>query len=214
MKSSSPPPTCRRCGLCCRKGGPALHLEDLPLAVSGVVPHSALVTLRQGETVRDNVTGRLVTLHREMVRIRAFGASPVCPFFREPGDCLIHDHSPAECRALYCAAPQALMEMYQKDRATRRDLIPLASPQWELVQIHEERCPAGEAIRLCLAARNDPAAAADLAEMVRFDAAFRELCVEKAALTPDELELYFGRPLAEVIMPFERKRAMTNAMSD
>jgi len=214
LKIPSSPPTCRRCGVCCRKGGPALHLEDLPLAISGVVPRSALVTLRQGETARDNVTGRLVTLPREMVRIRASGKSPVCPFFREPGDCLIHDHSPAECRALFCAAPDALMAMYETERMTRRDLISQASPLWELAQIHEERCPAGEAIRLCLAARGDPAAAVALAEMVRFDAAFRELCVEKAAIAPDELELYFGRPLAEIIKPFERKRAMTNAMSD
>jgi hypothetical protein len=38
--------------------------------------------------------------------------------------------------------------------------------------------------------------------------------VEKAALAPDELELYFGRPLAEIIKPFERKRAMPFAAED
>ncbi|KUG28116.1 hypothetical protein ASZ90_002011 [hydrocarbon metagenome] len=174
--------------------------------MSGVVPRSALVTLRQGETVHDNVTGRLTTLSREMIRVAAPGAGPACPFFREPGDCLIHGQSPAECRALFCDAPQALVAMYRENRAARRDLIPEASPVRELVRLHEERCPAGEAIRLCLAARTDAAAAAVLAEMVRFDAAFRELCLEKAAVSPGELEFFFGRPLSVVLGPFQRKR--------
>ncbi len=214
LNSSSHPPTCRRCGVCCRKGGPGLHLEDLPLVRSGIVPRAVLVTLRQGETVHDNVTGRLMTLSRELVRIAGSHASPACPFFREPGDCLIHGQSPAECRALFCAAPQALMAMYQENRMARRDLIPQASPHWELVQIHEQRCPAGEAIRLCLSAPGDPGAAAALAEMLRFDAAFRELCVEKAAMAPGELGLFFGRPLAEIMEPFARKRVMSRVAKD
>lgn len=204
MNLESPPPVCRRCGECCRRGGPGLHLDDIPLVVSGVVPRAVLVTLRQGETVHDNVTGRLATLSREMVRIIAPGTDPACPFFREPGDCLIHVQSPAECRALFCDAPQALMAMYRENRVARRDLIPEASPARELVRLHEERCPAGEGIRLCLAVRTDSAASAALAEMVRFDAAFRELCLEKGAVLPGELEFFFGRPLSVVLGPFRR----------
>jgi hypothetical protein len=29
---------CRRCGTCCRKGGPALHREDRHLVVDGLIP--------------------------------------------------------------------------------------------------------------------------------------------------------------------------------
>lgn len=214
MDISSHPPVCRRCGVCCRKGGPGLHLEDLPLVRSGIVPRAVLVTLRQGETVHDNVTGRLMTLSRELVRIAGSHASPACPFFREPGDCLIHGQSPAECRALFCAAPQALMAMYRENRLTRRDLIPDPGPVWELVRHHEARCPAGEALRLCLAAPGDPGAATALAEMLRFDAAFRELCVEKAAMAPGELDFFFGRPLAEVMEPFARTCVLPRAATD
>jgi Fe-S-cluster containining protein len=207
LHEDTPPPVCRRCGECCRKGGPGLHHADLPLIRSGRTPLSALVTLRRGETVRDNVSGRLETLGTEMIRVGASGDEPTCPFFREPGQCLIHDQSPAECRALFCSAPDGLAAMYRLDRITRADLIPAGSPIRELMTVHEARCPAGEAIRLTLAARGDGAAAAALSEMLRFDAAFRELCVEKAALAPDELALYFGRPLSLVVQPFVRGRA-------
>ena len=201
------PPACRRCGECCRKGGPGLHHADIPLVQSGRTPLSALITLRRGETVRDNVSGRLETLGTEMVRVGGVGDEPTCPFFREPGQCLIHDHSPAECRALFCTAPDGLAAMYRRDRIVRTDLIPAGSPVRELMAVHEARCPAGEAIRLTLAARGDGAAAAALSEMLRFDAAFRELCVEKAALPADELAFYFGRPLSLVVQPFARGRA-------
>jgi Fe-S-cluster containining protein len=207
LHDDGPPAACRRCGECCRKGGPALHRDDIPLVVSGRVPRAALITLRRGETVLDNVSGRLETLGTEMVRVGPTGTGPSCPFFREPGECLIHDRSPAECRTLFCEAPQGLMAMYRLDRIERTDLIPAASPARELVAAHEARCPAGEAVRLALAARGDAAAAADLSEMLRFDAAFRELCLEKAALPADELAFYFGRPLSLVVQPFVRGRA-------
>ena len=98
------------------------------------------------------------------------------------------------------------MAMYRLDRIGRADLIPAASPARELVAVHEARCPAGEAVRLSLAARGDAAAAAELSEMLRFDAAYRELCLEKAAIPAGELAFYFGRPLSLVIEPFVRGR--------
>lgn len=61
---------CRRCGTCCEKGGPSLHLADKPLVVDGQIPARCLFTLRKGERVRDNVAGTLVPLEREIVKIR------------------------------------------------------------------------------------------------------------------------------------------------
>lgn len=179
-----------------------MHLEDAVLVVSGILPLASLLTLRRGETVLDNVSGRLETLVAEMVRVRPGPDGRACPFFREPGECLIHEHRPSECRALFCTNPTALTAMYAKNRLTRRDLIPSGTPLAELAAVHEERCPAGEAVRLALASRGDADAAARLAEMVRFDAAFRELAVSRAAVPPDTLEFSFGRPLETVVAPF------------
>ncbi len=195
-------PICRRCGECCRKGGPGLHLDDAPLVASGVLPPSALLTLRRGETVRDNVSGRVETLAAEMVRVRPGLDGQVCPFFHEPGECLIHDRRPTECRVLFCEAPETLAAMYRENRLTRQDLAGPGSLFGELADVHEARCPAGEAIRLALAARTDPEMAARLAEMIRFDQAFRELAVSRAGLAADALELYFGRRLEVIVAPF------------
>ncbi|MFZ5811941.1 MAG: YkgJ family cysteine cluster protein [Thermodesulfobacteriota bacterium] len=179
-----------------------MHLDDACLVVSGILPLASLLTLRRGETVLDNVSGRFETLAAEMVRVRPGPDGHGCPFFREPGECLIHDHRPSECRALFCEYSEELTGMYRKNRLTRQDLTGPGTPLRELVNVHEARCPAGEAIRLALASRGDADAAARLAEMVRFDAAFRELAVSRAAVPPDTLEFSFGRPLETVVAPF------------
>ena len=62
--------SCKRCGQCCRLGGPVLHRDDLSLLdrfdapAKGTVPFGMadLVTLRTGELVRDDVIGTLTPL--------------------------------------------------------------------------------------------------------------------------------------------------------
>jgi hypothetical protein len=57
MSPAAARPVCRRCGRCCRLGGPALHTADLPLILQGRLTPAELVTLRRGEGVTDNVAG-------------------------------------------------------------------------------------------------------------------------------------------------------------
>lgn len=181
--------TCARCGKCCRKGGPLLHLEDMPLAAEGHVPLSALTTLRRGEAVHDPVAGRVLPLEREAVKLTGTGerGSPWrCVFHRDDGTCGIHAHRPAQCRALFCADPRALAALYTARRATRADVLahaPHAGAHWmDLLTAHEEHLNA----------------LADPREARRFDAAFRDLCVERAGLDPRILPFLLGRPLADV----------------
>ena len=65
--------SCRRCGQCCDKGGPALHLEDLHLVRSGTLDLDSLVTLRAGEPVLDQPKGRVASLERELVKVARRG---------------------------------------------------------------------------------------------------------------------------------------------
>jgi hypothetical protein len=67
--SADTPAACRRCGRCCRLGGPALHAADLPLLRSGRLALADLVTLRRGEGVTDNVTGRVGPTPAELVKL-------------------------------------------------------------------------------------------------------------------------------------------------
>ena len=69
--------SCKRCGQCCRLGGPVLHRDDLSLLdrldapAKGTVPFGMadLVTLRTGELVRDDVIGTLTPLESECVKL-------------------------------------------------------------------------------------------------------------------------------------------------
>lgn len=205
MPPNQSPPTCRRCGTCCRKGGPGLHAEDRPLVARGILPRVRLVTLRAGEPVFDNVAGRLETLSEEMVKIRDLDSGG-CPYLGPDAACLIHDQRPMECRLLFCEAPEELMARYADMRLTRRDCVNPAGGLFELIRHHEERCPAAKAAVLAReAAKGDLDARAAVEELARFDAAYRELLIERAGLDPLELPFYLGRPLSEILRPILRR---------
>ena len=105
--------SCKRCGQCCRLGGPVLHRDDLSLLdrldapAKGTVPFGMadLVTLRTGELVRDDVIGTLTPLESECVKLApARGRTDwECRFLvRMPGavpgrdaGCGIYDRRPA-----------------------------------------------------------------------------------------------------------------------
>ena len=60
---------CRQCGTCCRKGGPALHVEDSYLLEEGIIQLQDLVTFRAGELVRDTSNNGVVPLPAEIATL-------------------------------------------------------------------------------------------------------------------------------------------------
>ena len=211
MKKISPP-SCRRCGTCCKKGGPALHSDDLDLLASGRLARGHLVTLRRGETVRENVAGGLAALEREMVKIGNCGPDWTCRLY-QPGRqaCLLHPHRPAECRALFCDAPEGLQALYARDRLTRADIVAASGALWELITFHDQAFPAGEACALARqAATGDQEALARLADLIDRERAFRAAFLERTRpglADPAELDFYFGRSLAMLASAFGLKPA-------
>lgn len=203
--------------------------EDADLVLSGVLPLSALVCLRQGEWARhDGSRGTtalavpgpdsLAPLAREMLKIAGTGVDPhpwQCPCLRENDGqtaCAVHDHRPLQCRLLFCDAPQAVEDLLTTgDFLSRAALFGRLAPSepraalWnELAQAHDEACPAADYLNLCaaLASCADVAAVRrDLARMERHDDAFRQLCLERGALEPDLLPLVLGRPLRVLPRP-------------
>lgn len=84
----------------------------------------------------------------------------------------------------------------------------------ELAGAHDEACPAGKALALAsalgfrprlapaqapLAEEDREAARAELAELVRYDAAFRELCATRGRVPARVLPFLLGRPLAALL---------------
>lgn len=197
-------PVCRRCGQCCRKGGPALHREDLPLVRSGAIPRERLFTLRAGEMVHENVAGGVVRLEIEIVRLAGDGNSPACSFCDgKAGTCLIHADRPAECRALFCEDTSAIEAMYRERRLTRADILDQGGALWELVTFHEATFPAAAAVELARrAASGRRDAVESLRELIRAEENFRNTFREKTGISPGELDFCFGRSLGRVCAPF------------
>jgi Fe-S-cluster containining protein len=195
-------PACRRCGLCCQKGGPALHHADLPLLAGGALGRADLFTIRRGETVSDNVAGTLIALEAEIVKIASAGQGFACRFHDSAaGACSIHETRPTECRALFCEDTRAIEELYAVGRLVRADLIEPSGGLFELVLFHDASFPAGTAMELARRAAGSAGALGALRELARAEAAFRRAFLERTGLAEPELDFYFGRSLARICAP-------------
>lgn len=200
MSRPAPKPACRRCGRCCRLGGPALHAADLHLVRAGRIGPESLVTLRRGQGVTDNVAGTVGPSPRELVKLRPAPGGRACLFYRDPPACSIHDASPLECRVLFCDDPTALAALYDKDRLTRADLLDPDSPLAALCAQHEAETDLIRLAGLCRrAAAGDDAAREQALAMARFDTACRERLPERLGIAPDTLPFYLGQPLAQAL---------------
>ncbi|WP_243438597.1 YkgJ family cysteine cluster protein [Fundidesulfovibrio soli] len=216
MSTPKSPPECLRCGACCLRGGPALHLEDLPLIAAGTLTRAHLVTLRAGEPAFDNVAQVMTTLHSELVKVawnpHEPGVQPganafACRFYAPEGSaCLIHETRPAECRALYCQDTAAIEALYARDRLTRAHIVDTRGSLWEVVSFHEESFPAATTTALArAAAHGDRIAARELEALTEAERRFREAFAARTALPQQELDFYFGRSLAQLCIPFAVK---------
>lgn len=199
---------CRRCGTCCRKGGPALHIEDQHLVDSGKIPLKQLLTLRQGEPAYDNVSDRIAPAVTDIIRLTAIpGRSSECPFYiaKEKG-CGIYSDRPVECNALKCWDITEIKAVYNTRRLTRRHLLAKVDGLWDLVENHQQRCDYGHVAELATRIRcqpDDQGSQAELLELIRYDQSIRDITVERSKMDPGILEFLFGRPLSFTIKLFQ-----------
>ncbi|MFH1885151.1 MAG: YkgJ family cysteine cluster protein [Pseudomonadota bacterium] len=201
METNPKTPVCKRCGQCCRAGGPGLHVPDLDLIGRGVLPWRFLVTLRRGERVEDNVAGRVAALDAEMVKIRGRAGGGVCILFDEwTRACRIHEDRPTECRALFCEDDRALREIYQTDRITRWDLLGDHPDLLRRVKEHEARCSWELLDRLVSDWDRDPGVEEEIRDRVDYDEALRDGLVREFTVDPRDTWFLLGRPLAEGLL--------------
>lgn len=198
-----PATICQRCGTCCRKGGPALHIDDLDLLAH--IPMSDLVCLRKGEPVFDPRADSLLPLKSELLKIRGKGSGWECVYFA-PGDksCTVYGHRPLECRSLSCSDTCGIFEVMGRAPLTREDVIPKESALWACIVEHEHGFPVDRAFQL---ARQHDAAhpiSEDLDDMIRRELAFRQVLAERVQTADEALWAYFGRPLWMVLVPLSR----------
>ena len=196
---------CKRCGTCCKKGGPSFHHADKALIEAGVIPSRCLYTIRKGEMAYDNVRQCLEPVRSDIIKIKGKGDSWTCLFFDEAQDaCSIYESRPIECRALKCWDTAELEALYARKRLKRKDLIADIEGLWDLIKDHQERCNYDTIHALVKAINSDRAGDSrqKLAELIQFDIEIRKLVVSRGGLDADMLDFLFGRPLHRTLMNF------------
>ena len=199
---------CRRCGTCCKKGGPSFHQEDKALIEKGVIHSKYLYTIRKGEMAYDNVKKCLEPVSSDVIKIKGKGESWTCILFDEgQNECTIYEDRPIECRALKCWDTKALEDLYGRKRLKREDLIADIEGLWGLIKDHQERCNYQTIQKLVKEINSGIGGKArqKLAEIIQFDTEIRKLVLSQGGLDMDMLDFLFGRPLKQTLKNFGLK---------
>ena len=196
---------CRRCGTCCKKGGPSLHVEDMHLVKKGIIPLKNLFTIRAGEPANDNIKGSIQPAATDIIKIKGQGNSLVCKFFDyKKSICKIYESRPVECRVLKCWNTSEIERIYSKNRLIRKDLIANIDGLWDLVEDHQKQC-SYEIIKSFISTHNRDKktdSIKSVIEIINYDKQIRQLIIERGGLDTGILNFLFGRPLTETIRMF------------
>jgi Fe-S-cluster containining protein len=195
--------SCVRCGICCVKGGPTLHHEDKKVLLSGRVGHEHLVTIKDGETVYNPVSGRSEPSPREMIKVRCKGKDWTCFFYDAKNhSCSIYGERFMECRLLKCWDPSDLISVIGKNTIVRADIINRGDQIMSVIETHDRECSCREFEELVSAVirgKKEAGARAKLGELIRRDASIRTYAISELGLK-SEFELFiFGRRLSELL---------------
>lgn len=197
--------SCRCCGTCCKKGGPAIHGEDRLLVEKGIIQIRYLYTIRKGELVHDPIRGAVLPVTAEVIKIKSGAGGSICTFYDDrKARCRIYTDRPLECRLLKCWDTAAIEGVYEQNRLSRENLLKDVVGLRELVADHERRCSYNRVGNLIsrLKRGHKKQLADDLSEIINFDNQLRQLVIEKGRVEPNMLDFLFGRPLAITIGMF------------
>ncbi len=192
--------TCQRCGECCRKGGPALHSEDLTLVKNNKLPINMLVTLRRGELAYNPMSNSLKPTVVELVKIKGAAGKWNCYYYQDDVGCTIYTTRPLSCRVLKCWETQPLLDLVEKDTLTRFDILEKDDPIYTIIEEHERHCPLPDFEALVEEISDTTCKRKkDLEQLVNLDLQIRSKSVKEFGLSLDQELFYFGRPLFQLL---------------
>ena len=198
---------CIRCGECCKKSSPTLHIQDLPLIEQSFIKTSSLFTIRKGELVRDNINDELLSGPHEMIKIRTMnGKRDGCLFYDEVGKaCSIYKERPVQCSALKCWDTTDFMKIFKSTNLKRKDII-RDGLLLGLIEAHERRCSYLKLEKYVRQIESEGEKAVEkIIDALKFDFQLRPFISEKAGIDPVEMDFIFGRPLIRTIIMFGLK---------
>lgn len=190
---------CRRCGLCCRKGGPALHHDDRWLLEE--LGLTSMVCLRPGEPAYDPRFEGVRFLQDELIKIRGKDEGWECLHFDSASSgCSIYHCRPTECRALSCSHVQPVLDVINTPTLSRKDYVTEGSALWECICEHEKRFPVSRALEMAQNAAGIVPPRLDVE--LRAEVAFRRILARHVKASDQDLWAYLGRPLWLVLRPY------------
>jgi len=196
--------SCQQCGICCTKGGAALHSEDLRLLQDRKILRSDCITLRKGEFAHNPVTEKIEAISTDIIKLRGTGGEWVCCYFdSNKNSCGIYENRPVACRTLKCWDPKNSLDIAGKDLLSRETILQDEKQLFELVLQYEKEVPLPDFNELSKKNKNTEEKIVRMLEsMINRDLAFRDKQVRLSEKVAKEELFLFGRPLFQLVQPF------------
>jgi Fe-S-cluster containining protein len=193
---------CKKCGNCCKQGGPALHSQDIGLIKSGKIVLSSLITIRKGELAHNPLSGKIQPVKAELVKVVGTGRHWDCCYHDEEDGCTIYTNRPCACRVLKCWDTEEILNLVEKDTLSRFDILEEGDPLIAVITEHERICPC-EDLQFVQLNRGQLSEEQKKKQekRVRDDLRFRARVIDDFQLKLSEELFYFGRPLFQLLQP-------------
>lgn len=193
---------CKRCGICCENGGPALHTEDLELIHSKGLSIDDLVTIRKGEMIHNPVSNAIEPVSTEFLKIKGSKGSWACRFYDKKRGCTIYTHRPLGCRTLKCWDTFEILNLAGKDLISRMDVMAKEDPLRERITTHETLFPLPDLDKISRTiTRSSKNTIKKLEKLCNKELSHRMESVQWFHLSVDRELFYFGRPMFELLVP-------------
>jgi len=194
--------SCRKCGNCCRQGGPSLHEHDLSLVRTGKIPISGLITIRKGELTDNPLAGGIHPAGVELVKIAGTGREWDCCYYDLKKGCTIYSYRPLACVLLKCWDTEEILSIVEKETLGRLDILSTDDPLVPVIEEHERICPLPDFMGIRgKRGRLSGSQERELEKLVRNDLRFRTRVIRDYDLKLSEELFYFGRPLFQLLQP-------------
>lgn len=197
---------CERCGTCCMKGGPALHLEDKKLLEQKFIDRGSLITVRKGEPVFFLDGEKTEIAGKEIVKLKGKSSEWTCIFYEQKSaSCSMYLHRPLECILLKCWDTTELEAVVGKKLLSRFDIISQNEPVMRYIQKHERECSLEILTQVDMNNQKsvDKNVLAKLTGLVNKDLAIRSEALNHLNFTLDLELFYFGRPVFTILTQFD-----------
>ncbi|MFO7883971.1 MAG: YkgJ family cysteine cluster protein [Desulfobacteraceae bacterium] len=191
---------CQRCGECCEKGGPALHIQDIDLIRKKIILPNHLITIRKNELAYDPVRDSVEPVKAEFLKIGGTHGKWTCRFYdKTRHGCLIYENRPLACRVLKCWDTADILTLSGKDLLSRFDLVEKDSVMAEKIKEYDSLYPCPD---MQMISRKGPRSSKKVVrhfeEMITNDLSYRFNAVKAHNLSISEEMFYFGRPLFQL----------------